>query len=94
MSFTYVIPFRYVPDRLAAFRKVLSHIQSLDAEVIIVEQDVESWLPRLDVLSHERHIFVKTPIPYPFNRSWALNVGWKAARHPAIVFADADLLIR
>lgn len=91
-DFTYIIPFKYTDDRLITLKKVLSNIKesNLNCEVIVIEQGNESLLPK-DVITTENYIFINNP--FPFNKSWALNVAWKLATTNTIVFGDADNLI-
>lgn len=91
MSFSYIIPFKFTQDRLLTLKKVLSNLQDLDCEIIIVEQGVEPILPATEIISKERYIFLENHLP--FNKSWALNVAWKSATHDRIVFGDADNLM-
>jgi len=71
----------------AVLRALAGHA---DLNILVVEQDTA---PRLDgKLPHPgaRRLFVYNP--GPFNKSWALNVGARAARTPWLMFMDADLV--
>ncbi len=62
-------------------------------ECIVVEQAVREET-RADLPEWVRYIH--TPLPYPamlFNRSWALNVGARAARGKILVFHDCDVCV-
>lgn len=92
-KFTYIIPFKYTDDRLLTLEKVLKNIKDskLNCETIIIEQGLESLLPTKNIITDEKYIFINNP--FPFNKSWALNVAWKQATTDIIVFGDADNLI-
>jgi glycosyltransferase involved in cell wall biosynthesis len=91
MNFTYIIPFKYTDDRFLTLQKVLDNIKDLDCEVIVIEQGTESILPSKNLLTTQKYIFLNNP--YPFNKSWSLNIAWKEATNDIIVFGDADNLI-
>lgn len=57
---------------------------------ILVEQDSA---PRLaGPLPHGELTYVFAYNPGPFNKSWGLNVGFRASAHSWLAFADADLI--
>jgi len=91
MNFTYIIPFKYTDDRFLTLQKVIDNIKNLNCEVIVIEQGTESILPSKNLLTTQKYIFLKNP--YPFNKSWGLNIAWKEATNDIIVFGDADNLI-
>lgn len=67
--------------------------QDIAIECIVVEQSVQRTVePRLPKWVH----YIHTPIAddnLPYNRSWAFNVGVRAARGPILVLHDNDFLI-
>lgn len=91
MSFTYIIPFKFTEDRFQTLIKVLKNIQSLECEIIIIEQGTESILPSKKIEFEFKYIFLENVLP--FNKSWSLNVAYKEATFNKIVFGDADNLI-
>lgn len=91
MNFTYIIPFKYTDDRFLTLQKVIDNIKNLNCEVIVIEQGTESILPSKNLLTTQKYIFLNNP--YPFNKSWGLNIAWKEATNDIIVFGDADNLI-
>jgi glycosyltransferase involved in cell wall biosynthesis len=91
MSFSYIIPFKFTVDRFRTLTRVLDNIKNLECEIIIIEQGIESLLPKQKVDLEYKYIFLHNPLP--FNKSWALNVAWKEAKFDNIVFGDADNLI-
>lgn len=91
MNFTYIIPFKYTDDRFLTLEKVLDNIKGLDCELIVIEQGTESILPSKNLLTTQKYIFLNNP--YPFNKSWGLNIAWKESTNDIIVFGDADNLI-
>jgi cellulose synthase/poly-beta-1,6-N-acetylglucosamine synthase-like glycosyltransferase len=91
MNFTYIIPFKYTDDRFLTLQKVIENIKNLNCEVIVIEQGTESILPSKNLLTTQKYIFLNNP--YPFNKSWSLNIAWKEATNDIIVFGDADNLI-
>lgn len=88
--FTFIIPFRYSPDRILSLRRVVDWISGFQAvEIIIVEQDKHS---KIDFMNFRaEHIFIKSNLP--FNKSWAYNVGLRRAKSSIVIFADADFLM-
>lgn len=91
MDFSYIIPFKYTDDRFLTLIRVLDNIKELDCEIIIVEQGDISVLPSKNIETNIKYIFLENKLP--FNKSWALNVGYKEAKYEKIVFGDADNLI-
>jgi len=60
-------------------------------EPIVIEQDDA---PRLGgPLPHPTCTYLFAYNPGPFNKSWGLNVGFRASRSPWLMFADADLIL-
>lgn len=89
-KFSYIIPFRYRPDRIIPLRRVVDFISGFQgAEIVIVEQDTHSKISHLNLKAN--HIFIQSEIP--FNKSWAYNVAIKNTISPVLVFADADFLM-
>ena len=89
-KFTYIIPFRYTPDRIINLRRIidwLSGFQGID--VLIVEQDKHSKISHLNMRA--RHLFIESSLP--FNKSWAFNVALKRCTSPIVVCADADFIM-
>ena len=89
-KFTYIIPFRFSPDRIISLRRVidwLSGFQGID--VLIVEQDTHSKISHLNMRA--RHLFIESSLP--FNKSWAFNVALKRCTSPIVVCADADFIM-
>lgn len=86
-----VVPFRAdeAGNRLTNLSVVLSHLASVaDCDIVVVEQDVES---RADVPAGVRHVLL--PDVGPFNKSWAMNVGFRTTEADLIAFCDADVLV-
>jgi predicted glycosyltransferase involved in capsule biosynthesis len=78
-SFTYVIGYRHIPDRLNNLRRVLDWINGFaSVEVLLIEQDKHSKISHLNLR---------------YNKSWAFNVATKMAKSNIIVFADSDLIM-
>jgi len=89
-KFTYIIPFRFSPDRIINLRRAVDLISSFHSiELMVVEQDTTSKIDHLNLRC--THIFCESE--YPFNKSWAFNVGLKRSLSDVIIFADADFLI-
>lgn len=89
-SFTFIIGYRHIPDRLKNLRRTIDWVNAFTgSQVIIVEQDKHSKISNLDLRCH--HVFIKSEMPY--NRSWAFNVGLKYAKSDIIVFGDSDLIM-
>lgn len=91
MTFTYIIPFKYTPDRFLTLKKVIDNIKKLNTEIIIIEQGTESFLPDNYNMDNIKYIFLNNP--HPFNKSWSLNIAYKESSNDIIVFGDADNLI-
>jgi glycosyltransferase involved in cell wall biosynthesis len=90
---SYIIAYREATaERRRNLAAVLRWLATLPAvEVIVVEQDA---VPRLDAtLPHPQLRLVFTYNAGAFNKSWGLNVGFHAAMHDVMAFADADILI-
>ena len=52
-KFTYIIPFRYKPDRIIPLKRVIDWLSGFQGvDVIVVEQDKHSKIKNLN-LSHE-----------------------------------------
>lgn len=89
-KFTYVIPFRYRPDRVISLKRVVEWLSGFNGiEILVVEQDKHS---KIDTLTLKcRHIFIESE--YPFNKAWAYNVAIRRTQSPVIVFGDADVIM-
>ena len=89
-NFSYIIPFRYSPDRLLGLRRVIEVLNGyINSEIIIVEQDKHSKIEAFNLKA--RHIFLKSGMP--FNKAWAYNVGLRFSLSDVVVFGDADYMI-
>jgi glycosyltransferase involved in cell wall biosynthesis len=89
-TFTYIIGYRHKTDRFNLLKRTLDWINAFSgAQVIVVEQDKHSKISHLNLKC--QHIFIKSDKPY--NRSWAFNVGLKAAKTDIIVCGDSDMII-
>lgn|SRR5574344_256735 len=88
--FSYIIAFRYSPERLLNLKKVINWILAFKGcELIIVEQDKEQHLNEIYIPG--TYVFVKSNLP--FIKSNAFNVGLRYATTPNIVFGDSDLIM-
>ncbi|MFC1605452.1 glycosyltransferase family A protein [Pseudomonadota bacterium] len=82
--------------RLPQFRTTLASLMGqtdCSIEIIVVEQD---WEQRFqpEIPPGVGYIFTKISHPQmPFNRSWALNVGTRAAKGRVVVLHDADMIV-
>lgn len=82
--------------RVPLFRACMASMRSqtgVSAEIIVVEQ---SWQREFEGLVPEgvRYVHQQATSPdMPFNRSWALNGGARAARGRILVLHDADMLL-
>jgi len=89
---SYIITWRDAPgtQRRENLFTVLAWLERFSMfEPIVVEQDDT---PRLqEPLPCGSHLFAYNP--GPFNKSWGLNVGFRASRSPWLAFADADILL-
>lgn len=63
-----------------------------DSEVLICEHD-ETAHYHLEWPKGVRHLFVVAKVGEAFNKSCAMNRGACTARHPVLVFLDADVLL-
>lgn len=89
-NFTYIIGYRHRADRYNNLKKVVNWLLGFNGiEIIIVEQDAISHLE--DSALPVKHIFTKSE--YPYNRSWAFNVGARYASSERLVFGDCDLIM-
>lgn len=89
-TFTYIIGYKHVTDRLNNLRRVLDWINGfVGVEVLLIEQDKHSKISHLGLKA--KHVFLKTDKPY--NRSWAFNVGLKLSSSNIVCFGDSDLLM-
>jgi len=87
-TITYIIPHRNVDTyREKNLMVVLDWIRLLKyaKEIIVVEQDDS---PKLDLPKDINHIFIKNA--GQFTKSWAMNVGIRAASNDLIVMCDSD----
>jgi glycosyltransferase involved in cell wall biosynthesis len=89
-KFTYVIPFRYKPDRIISLKRVVEWVSGFNGiEILIIEQDKHSKIENLNLKG--RHIFVESDLP--FNKAWAYNIAIKRTQSPVLVFGDADVIM-
>lgn len=89
--------------RSSNLSEVIRHVHTIDdLEVIVVEHDSTSNFratansaransASANTQSGVRHVFL--PGDGPFNKSWAMNVGFRAATASVIAFGDADLIV-
>lgn len=90
-KFSYIIPFRFKPDRVIPLRRVCDWLSGFQhIEVIIVEQDTHSKISNLNLKANL--IFCESDAP--FNKSWAYNVGFKHSNSHIVVFGDADFIMQ
>lgn len=81
-----------VPLLLSTLATVAAQ-RGVTCECIVVEQSVQSEIAQL-LPPWVRYVHTPLPIPgMPYCRSWALNVGARAARGKVLVFHDNDTLI-
>jgi hypothetical protein len=86
-KFSYIIPFRYTPDRILGLKRILEYLTGFQGvEVLVIEQDTHSKIDFMDLRA--RHYLIRSDAP--FNKSWAYNVGMKRAVAPIIIFGEAD----
>lgn len=86
-----VVPFRAddAGHRLFNLGIVLNRLASVaDCDIVLVEQDLE---PAVVVPDGVRHVLL--PDAGPFNKSWAMNVGFRATEADLVAFCDADVLV-
>jgi hypothetical protein len=81
--------------RLPQFHRCMASLaaqRGARVEVIVVEQ---SPVPEFEKLlpAHVRYQHQRAGEGMPYNRSWALNAGVRAARAPIVVLHDADMLV-
>lgn len=89
-KFSYIIPFRFEPDRIIPLKRVIELLSGFQGiEIVIVEQDKHSKISHLNLRAN--HIFIQSDLP--FNKSWAFNVALKRVISPVIVCADADFIM-
>jgi hypothetical protein len=81
--------------RLPQFHSCLASLaaqRGARVEVIVVEQSV---VPEFEAIvpANVRYLHQQAEESMPYNRSWALNAGARAARAPILVLHDADMLV-
>lgn len=94
MRFSYVIPYRSDESGMRAtnLKTVLAWLSRLpQLEVVLVEQDGQSRVEHGALPSNSVHVFVENA--GPFNKSWALNVGFMRAAGDVVAFGDADMIL-
>ena len=87
----YVITYRRGADdaRAANLAAVLRHVSALpDVAVVVVEQDIS---PAFDAPAGVEYHFIAHD--GPFNKSWAMNVGFRLTDAPVVGMGDADLIM-
>ena len=82
-------------DRLPYLSRVLSSVAAqsgIGVECVLVEQSAE---PRIAERIPDWVRYMHTPIPagMPYSRSWAFNVGARAALGRLLVFHDNDMIV-
>jgi hypothetical protein len=73
--------------------EALAAQRGIRCEIIVVEQ---SWTREFEsiVPGHVRYLHQQaTSAKMPYNRSWALNAGVRAARSPIVILHDADMVV-
>jgi len=92
MRFSYIICYRHNSERFKNLSRILDWLDKFEnIEVIVVEQDDSSKLSIIEKYKFDiNHIF--TFSNYPFNRSWAFNVGLKESNSEIVIFGDSDLI--
>jgi hypothetical protein len=89
-KFTYVIPFRYSPDRIIPLRRIIDWLSGFQGiEIMVVEQDKHSKISHLNL--RVNHVFIESDAP--FNKSWSYNVALKRASSPILIFGDGDFMM-
>jgi len=89
-KFTYIIPFRYQPDRIIPLKRAIEWISGFGGiEIIVVEQDKNSFISNLSFKG--QHIFLESE--FPFNKAWAYNVAIRRASSNILIFADSDFVM-
>lgn len=89
-KFTYIVPFRYQPDRIIPFKRAIEWISGFGGiEIVVVEQDKNSKLSNLAFKG--QHIFVESELP--FNKAWSYNIALRRTNSQVLVFADADFIM-
>lgn len=91
---TFVIGHRGT-DRLPQLSRVLASIAAqseVAIECVLIEQSEE---PEIGGRLPEwvRYAHTHAPAQMPYSRSWAFNVGARAARAPLLAFHDGDMLV-
>lgn len=87
---SYVIAFRNDDAglRLANLLAVIKHVQQVpNVDIVVVECDETRHVPELANIRHE---FLQ--YSGPFNKSWAMNIGFTLTHAPVVAFGDADLI--
>lgn len=92
--FSYIIPFRQDSSKrreynLRVILKWLTYFSNL--EIIIVEQDEVSHLDTKAFGKNCKHVFIYNP--GSFNKSWAINVGFRHSSGQVIAIGDCDLFM-
>lgn len=89
-KFSFIIPFRYEPDRIIPLRRVVEWLNGFQGvEVLIVEQDTHSKIEYMNLKA--KHIFTESQ--YSFNKSWAYNVGLRWSTSNIVIFGEADTIM-
>jgi len=95
VEISFIIGFRgrtRLANLLTSLRSIAAQVDVL-LECIVVEQAVREEI-RADLPAWVRYIHTSPPDPdMLFNRSWALNVGARAAHGKILVFHDCDVCV-
>lgn len=94
MNYSYIIPFKADLEgfRITNLQTVLRWLQRIEhIEIILVEQDISSTIDSIALPNNCRHIFIYNQ--GVFNKSWAINVGYKYAKGEVLVIGDGDLVM-
>lgn len=89
-KFTYIIPFRYKPERIVPLKRVVEWLSGFNGiEILVVEQDKYSRISHMSMKA--THIFAESEVP--FNKAWAYNIAIRRTKSPVLVFGDGDIVM-
>jgi len=81
-----------LPHLLTTLRSLFGQSQ-VGCEYLVVEQDAETKI-KDHLPPGVKHIWIKPPVPdMPYSRSWAFNVGARAAKGRLLVLHDNDICV-